>query len=142
MCWRNERMDLSAQRQQVARSLGILEAAIGGLVDALAHEAVTADIEPSDDQSPIRRACEAYSAIDYRMDDEVGTSVVCLGVIGASSEIVRRAKAVNAVKAAFKAICTPLHHVLVRIPVKGEASETRPIAAIRVILRNIQRSDL
>src|SRR5271170_4145699 len=86
MSWRNEHMDLSVHRQQVARSLGILDAAIACLVEALAHETVTADIEPSDEQSPIRRACEAYSAIDYRMDDEVGTSVVCLGVIGASSE--------------------------------------------------------
>jgi hypothetical protein len=50
-------MDLSAHRQQVARSPGILEVAIVGLVDALAHEAVAADIEPADEQSPIRRAC-------------------------------------------------------------------------------------
>ena len=135
-------MDLSQHRQQVAQALRTLETRIAGLVNALAHQSVMAVTEPAAERSPIRRICEAYSAVDYRMDDEVGTSVVCLGVIGASSDILRRARALNDAKAEFKAICTPLHHIRVRIPVKGETSQTRAIAAIRVILRNIQRSDL
>src|SRR5665213_1255657 len=135
-------MDLSSQRQQVARSLSTLETGIAGLVNALAHGAVAANLEAADGCTPIRRACEAYSAIDYRMDDEVGTSVVCLGVLGVSGEILRQAAAVNALKAAFKTICAPLRGIQIRIPVKGEASPTRAISAMRVILRNIQRSDL
>jgi hypothetical protein len=135
-------IDLSASLQQIARTLGELEAALAGLVDALTHTEVALDIEPAAKGSPIRRACEAYSAIDYRMEDEVGTSVVCLGVIGASTDILRRAKAVNVAKAHLKSICAPLHKIRTRIPVKGEASPTRAIPVIRVILRTIQRSDL
>jgi hypothetical protein len=135
-------MDLSSQRQQVARSLSALETGIAGLVNTLAHGPVAANLEAADDHTSVRRACEAYSAIDYRMDDEVGTSVVCLGVLGVSTEVLRRAEAVNAIKAEFKAICAPLHGIRIRVPVKDEPSPTRAISAMRVILRNIQRSDL
>jgi len=92
--------------------------------------------------SPIRLACEAYSAIDFRMDDVVGDSVTCLGVIGAGADILRLAERVNAAKAAFKKICTPLQRIRIRIPVKGTTGPTKAIPAIRVLLRNIQRSDL
>jgi hypothetical protein len=136
-------MDLSFHRQQVARALTALEAAISRLTDALAHAVISIEVEASTDEgNPVRRVCEAYSAIDYRMDDDVGTSVVCLGVLGVSAEIRRRAEAVNAAKAEFKAICTPLQGIRIRIPVKGAASPTKAIPALRVILRNIQRSDV
>jgi hypothetical protein len=136
-------MDLVFHRQQVARALTALEAAISRLTDALAHAVVSIEVEAStDERNPVRRVCEAYSAIDYRMDDDVGTSVVCLGVLGVSAEIRRRAEAVNAAKAEFKSICTPLQGIRIRIPVKGAASATKAIPALRVILRNIQRSDV
>jgi hypothetical protein len=138
----NLAVHLSSQRQQVARSLSALETGIAGLVNSLAHSAVAANLEAADDRMSIPRACEAYSAIDYRMDDEVGTSVVCLGVLGVTTEILRRAEAVNVIKAEFKAICAPLHGIRIRVPVKDEPSPTRAISAMRVILRNIQRSDL
>lgn len=51
------------------------------------------------------------ATIDYRMQDEVGTSVVCLGVLGVNAEILRRARAVNISTAEFPAICTPLQHI-------------------------------
>ena len=136
-------MDLSAHRQQVARGLTTLEASIARLTDALAHSSISIDVEPATDtRSPIRRVCEAYSAIDYAMDDEIGTSVVCLGVLGVSTDIQRRAEAVNTAKLKFKAICTPLQGIRIRIPVKGATSPTKAIPALRVILRNIQRSDV
>jgi hypothetical protein len=139
----DEAMDLSQHRQAVARGLQALETSIERLSDALAHGAVLSKVEPAiNEGGPIRRVCEAYAAIDYRMEDEVGTSVVCLGVLGVNAEILRRARAVNVVKTEFRAICTPLQHIRIRIPVKGESSPTKAIPAIRVILRNIQRSDL
>jgi len=67
---------------------------------------------------------------------------VCLGVLGVGADILRRAAAVNTLKAEFKAICAPLHGIQIRVPVKGEAAPTRKMSAMRVILRNIQRSDL
>jgi hypothetical protein len=74
------------------------------------------------------------------MDDEITDSVVCLGVIRTQSEVLKRAQAVNEAKAALKALFAPLQRVRIRVPVKG--SQTKAIPALRVILRNIQRSDL
>jgi hypothetical protein len=54
----------------------------------------------------------------------------------------KRAKAVNTAKAGFRAICTPLKQIRMRVPVKGDDGPTKAIPVIRVILRNIQRSDL
>jgi len=134
-------MDLELHRQQVARTLSALEAGIAGLTNALAHS--TTDVTLAVENRPaIERACEAYAAIDYQMEDAVGTSVVCLGVLGVSAEILRRAVAVNTLKAEFKALCAPLHSIQIRIPVKGEPTPTRKVSAMRVILRNIRRSDL
>ena len=57
--------------------------------DALSHRPNTSNIDgTTTDRGAIRRACEAYSAIDYDMDDEIGDSVICLGVIGAQSDVV------------------------------------------------------
>jgi hypothetical protein len=136
-------MDLANHRQRVAAALGVLERSIERLVDALAHRPVWVTVEgaPSE-RAAVQRACAAYSAIDYAMDDAVGTSMVCLGVIGATSDIVRRAEAVNTAKMEFKEICAPLQLIRIRVPVKGDTQPTKAIPAIRVILRNIQRSDL
>jgi hypothetical protein len=140
---RSYSMDLSSHRQEIACSLAQLEASLSRLVAALAHGSVAVQMESStSDESAVRLACEAYSAIDYRMDDAVGDSVICLGAIGAGADILRLAERVNAAKAEFKKICTPLQGIRIRIPVKGNTGPTKAIPAIRVLLRNIQRSDL
>jgi len=136
-------MDLTAHRQEIAKALLTLESAIQHLVDALSHGSVSAQIEDATTtRSATRRICEAYSTIDYAMDDDVNSSPVCLGVIGVNADTLKRAQAVNSAKAKFKALCTPLQGIRIRIPVKGEETPTKAIPAIRVILRNIQRSDL
>jgi hypothetical protein len=136
-------MDLANQRQDIARSLLTLESAIERLIDALSHRPVTAIVDgETTDRSAIRRICETYSSIDYAMEDAVNQSAVCLGVVGVDAEILKRAHAVNDAKNEFKIRCTPLQGIRIRIPVKGESSPTKAIPAIRVILRNIQRSDL
>jgi hypothetical protein len=58
------------------------------------------------------------------MDDDANNSVVCLGLIGVNAETLKRAQAVNAAKAKFKDLCTPLHRIQVRIPVKGQETPT------------------
>ena len=134
-------MDIAPHIPQVAKALLNLETALERLTDALSHRPVTANIDDTTtDRGAIRRACEAYSAIDYEMDDEIGDSVVCLGVIAAPADVVKRAQAVNVAKAALKALFAPLQRVRIRVPVKG--STTKAIPALRVILRHIQRSDL
>jgi hypothetical protein len=65
-----------------------------------------------------------------------------LGVAGVPADILKRAAAVNAAKAALRTICAPLQSVNQRVPIKGDDGPTKPIPAIRVILRSIQRSDL
>ena len=135
-------MDISAHRPEIAKALLSVETAIERLTDALSHRPVTANIDgTTTERSAIRRACEAYSAINYEMDDEITDSVVCLGVIGVQAEVLKRAQAVNAAKAELKALFAPLQRVRVRVPEKG-SSTTKAIPALRVILRNIQRSDL
>ncbi len=135
-------MDLSAQRQAVARALGSLEACIERLVDALAHDPVWICVEGTSGQrAALQRVCDSYSAIDYGVEDAVGSSVVCLGVVGVSTDVLKRAVAVNEAKAGLKQVCVPLQRVRTRIPVKADGP-TKAVPAIRVILRNIQRSDL
>jgi hypothetical protein len=134
-------MDITPHIPEIAKALSTLEAAIERLTDALSHRPVIANIDgTTTDRSAIRTACEAYSAINYEMDDEITDSVVCLGVIGAQSEVLKRAQAVNEAKAALKALFAPLQRIRIRVPVKG--SQTKAIPALRVALRNIQRSDL
>jgi hypothetical protein len=134
-------MDLTAQRLQVAASLKGLERRLAALTDSLAHAELLITLE-GHAASATRRACEAYARIDYQTHDDAETSLVCLGVIGTNTEILRKAHAVNKAKEEFKALCAPLHRVQVRIPVKGEKTPTKAMSAMRVILRNIQRSDL
>jgi hypothetical protein len=76
------------------------------------------------------------------MEDKMNTSVVCPGAIGVSTDLLKLGQSVNELKADFKAVCTRLSQVRVRVPVKGEEAPTRAIPAIRAILRNIQRSDV
>ena len=134
-------MDLAFHRQQVAKVLGELESSLERLIAALAHGAPDVHLEPSGaPDTAIRRLCEAYSQINYRVGEEVGSSVVCLGVVGVNANTLRLAEEVNAAKAKLKATCSPLQSVLTRIPVKGETTKAIPV--IRAVLRNIQRSDL
>jgi hypothetical protein len=139
----NSHVDLTPHRQEIAKTLTALESAIERLVDALSHGSFFAQAQDSTtDQGAVRQICAAYSTIDYGMQDEVNESLVCPGIIGVNADTIKRAEAVNTAKLKFKHICTPLQNLRVRIPVKGEKSPTKAIPAIRVILRNIQRSDL
>jgi hypothetical protein len=124
-------MDLTSQRERVAASLLHLESCIARLVNALSHVDVTARVDITGKASAIRRICDAYSTIDYAMEDEANSSLVCLGAVGVNADILKRALAVNDAKAEFKLLCAPLHRVSVRIPVKDEPAPTRAISAMR-----------
>jgi hypothetical protein len=127
----------------VAKALSVLEASLQRLIEALRHWPAWVRVEGTgDERTGLQRVCEAYGSIDYGMEDAVGTSVTCLGVIGVSSGVLKRTEAVNEAKAALKGVCATLQHVRTRIPVKGNDGPTKAAPVIRVILRNIQRSDL
>lgn len=135
-------MKFDAERQRAGRALRALEESLERLVDALVHRPVEVQVDNAPtERIAVRRLCEAYQSIDYEMTDEVGASVTCLGVIGVSSEVLKRAEAVNSAKAAFKDVCAPLQKARTRIPIKG-SDESKAIPVIRYVLRSIQRSDL
>jgi hypothetical protein len=91
-----------------------------------------------------RRICEAFAAIDYAQADQTNQSHSCLGVVGGSAAVIDRAAAVNEAKAGLREVCAPLQNARMRIPVKdrqgGQVVKSLPL--VRVILRELQRSDL
>ena len=135
-------MDVELQSRDVAQALRSLERSLERFVDSLSHRPLWIEVDGArNEHTAVQRACQGFASIDYSTGDEVGSSVVCLGVIGASSDMLQRAAAVNEAKASLKKVCVPLQRVFIRVPVKGE-SRTEPVPAIRVILRRLQRSDL
>jgi hypothetical protein len=136
-------MDLTLHKQRVARALTTLDASIERLVDAIAHRPVWVTTnDTTTDRDALKRICTAYASINYATHDDAETSIVCLGVAGVSADVLKRAEAANTAKAALREICAPLQRVNMRVPVKGDDGPTKAIPVIRVILRNIQRSDL
>lgn len=137
------RMDLEEQRSVVAQSLRALEQHLGRFVDVLAHRPYWIRLDAcTTEREAVARACEAFATIRYRMDDAVQDSPVCLGVIGASADVIACAEQLNEVKARFKAVCAPLQRVRMRVPVRGPEGPTKAIPVLRVILRSLQASDL
>src|ERR1700761_4293616 len=107
-------MDLTSKRLEVAASLQNLERRLSVLTEGLAHGDPIVTLGGHSGAGATRRACEAYASIDYQTHDDAEISPVCLGVIGASADIVRKAHAVNQAKEDFKALCAPLHRVQIR----------------------------
>jgi hypothetical protein len=135
-------MDIEKHKGTLVRSLRTLETEIARLVEALSHEPVWIELqEQGGSESPVRRACEALAAIDYATHDDDEQSVVCVGAIGVTPDIMKKIKIVNAAKLEFKTVCTFLHRIQIRVPLKG-GSSTTPIPLTRVLLRSIQRSNL
>ncbi len=132
-------VDLTLHRQTVAQALRTLETSTARFVAAVAHHDGWICVEHADERHARQLVCDAYSTIDYRMDELTGSSPVCLGVLGVTADIVKRAQAVNTAKAAFKDICAPLQNIRTRVP---DGDGTRAIPVIRAVLRSIQRSDL
>jgi hypothetical protein len=136
-------MNLEESRALLASAVRKLDARLEKLVDALSHQAPWVELQESGvGESAVRRACEALAAIDYGMDDEVNQSVVCLGAIGVSPDIMECVNRVNGAKHELKRLCSALRGPRVRVPVKGESGPTKAIPVIRVLLRSIQRSEL
>ena len=129
----------------IAAALRELERRLDLLVQALSHESAPVGSERARSEREARRlVCEAYATIDYAPDDQANESAVRLGVIGGSAAVIDRAEAVNAAKDQLRACCTAISHLRVRVPVKdgkgGRVVKSLPL--VRVILRELQRSDL
>ena len=137
--------DQQRHKNAIAAALREFEQALERFVQALAHETGPIRAEGAVlDADARRRICEAYATIDYGQDDAVNETRQCLGIAGATAATLDRAQAVNESKARLKAVCAPLANARVRIPVKdgqgGQVVKSFPL--VRVILRELQRSDL
>lgn len=129
----------------IAAALRELERRLDLLVQALSHESAPVSAETARSERDARRlVCEAYANIDYAPDDQANESPVCLGVIGGNAAVIDRAEAVNAAKVELRERCKTISHLRVRVPVKdgkgGRVVKSLPL--VRVILRELQRSDL
>jgi hypothetical protein len=132
-------------KRDVAAALRELERRLEAFIEALSHDVTLAAAEGAPTtREALRRICEAYAAIDYAQDDAVNESPTCLGVVGATAPTLARAEAVNTAKAALRAVCAPLQDLRVRIAMKdGQGGQVvKPHPLVRVILRDIGRSDL
>lgn len=136
-------MDLDQHSERVARALRRLETSVKRLTQALAHESLFARIANEASQPvAIGYVCDAYTQIDYAVDDEVNETRAFLGVVGVASHVLERARTVNRAKDELRAAVAPIARVRMRIPIKGDEGPTRAIPVARVLLRRLQRSDL
>ena len=129
----------------IAVALRGLERALELFMHALSHEAAPVSAEDAESTREARRCvCDAYATISYAPDDQVNESPVCLGVIGASAAVIARANAVNVAKGRLREACAAIQNQRVRVPVKdGKGGRTvKSLPLVRVILRELQRSDL
>lgn len=133
------------QKAAVAAALREFEQALEQFVRALAHEQAPVSAEGcSTEAEARRRICEAYATIDYAQEDAVNETRSCLGLVAGTAPVIDRAEAVNEAKLRLRAVCVSLKNLRVRMPVKdgqgGQVVKSLPL--VRVILRELQRSDL
>jgi len=138
-------VDYTEIKQQVAAALRDLEHTLERFIDTLSHDAALVSAEgATSDRDALRCICEAYATIDYGQDDAANESPLCLGVVGVSAAVVKQAADLNAVKSALRDRLKVLRPHRVRVPVKdgqgGRVVKSLPL--VRVILRELQRSDL
>ncbi len=129
------------RRLAVAAALRDLDRRLERFANGLAHaRSASAWVDgAASDSIALRQAITAYTTIDLDLEDAPGTSLVCIGVIGAPRSVLHLAAAVNDAKAALKTICAPLQDHRIRIP---DGKGTRVLPLIRAILRSLQRSEL
>lgn len=132
-------------KSAVAGALRDLERSLERFIAALSHQDSLASTEGStSNRDALQRICEVYAAINYASEDQSNESPVCLGVVGASAAVIAQASDVNAAKARLREQLKVLRPHRVRVPVKdgqgGRVVKSLPL--VRVILRELQRSDL
>jgi hypothetical protein len=137
--------DLDDATREVAGALRAFERDLDAFLQALAHGNSLVSLDPRFASTrPVETVCDAFGTIDYAMEDEVQSSVSCVGVVCASAATIARAQQLNASKQNLQAVCAPLQKRRMRIRVRNAAGEevVRMTTLVRVILRNIGRSHL
>lgn len=136
--------DVDRHLPDVSDGVRALERALATLAAALTHRDVRIATEQGGAPDRQRAAvADAYTTIDYGDDDAVNETHDCLGVVGASRELVQLGAQVNAAKARLKQTCAPLSRRRIRVPERaGSSTTTRAIPLSRAILRTMGRADL
>jgi hypothetical protein len=129
----------------VATALRDLERTLDRFIATLSHQEALASAEGgTTGPAALRRICTAYGAINYDSADEPSDSPVCLGVVGTNAAALAQAHDLNEAKAHLRDRVKVLRPYRVRVPVKdgqgGRVVKSLPL--VRVILRELQRSDL
>jgi hypothetical protein len=137
--------DHEALKSDVATALRDLERTLERFIATLSHQGALASAEGgSTGPAALRRICDAYATINYDSADEPNDSPVCLGVVGANAAALAQAHDLNEAKARLRDQLKVLRPFRVRVPVKdgqgGRVVKSLPL--VRVILRELQRSDL
>lgn len=131
-------------REDVGAALRALERVLSELAQTIAHRSDPVAVrDASTDADARRRLVESYVQIDYGVEDDVRATSVCLGVMGATRDVIALAERVNEAKARLRAVCSAMHGVKIRLPTSADANApTELVPLTRAILRSIQRSDL
>jgi hypothetical protein len=132
-------------KSAVATALRDLERTLERFIATLSHQGALASAEGgSTGGAALRRVCDAYATINYDSADEPNDSPVCLGVVGANAAALAQAHDLNDAKARLRDQLKVLRPYRVRVPVKdGQGGRVvKSVPLVRVILRELQRSDL
>ena len=138
-------IDPEPHKLAIAAALRELERTLELLVQSLLHDAVQVSVPATaSDREALRLVCDAYATINYAPEQAVNETLTCMGVVGAPAAVLARAEDVNVAKAKLRSACTPLKNQRVRIAAKdGEGGRlVRSVPLVRVLLRELQRSDL
>lgn len=131
-------------REEVSAALRALERGLVDLAQVIAHRVDPLAVKDAATPAEARqRLIDAYGRIDYDVEDDVRATLVCLGVMGTTRDVIAVAERVNEAKARLRAVCSAMHGVKVRLPTSADApTPTAVVPLTRAILRSIQRSDL
>ena len=138
-------VDLEEATRAVATALRGFERELEAFIQKLAHSNALVSLDaPFASERPMEAVCNAFATIDYGMEDEVHSSVNCVGVVCSNQSTVAQAGRLNEAKARLQAVCSPLQKHRMRLRTHdGDGTERiRMTTVVRVILRTIGRSHL
>jgi hypothetical protein len=137
--------DLDAATRSVAGALRAMERDLDSFVQSVAHGNALVRLDPLfEHPRPVEAVCNAFSTINYAVQDAVQAGTTCVAVVRAAPSTVARAEQLNAAKDRLRAVCAPLQGHRLRILVRNPGGEevVRMTTLVRAILRSIGRSDL
>lgn len=128
----DRKVDLDGATRSVTAALRAFERELEAFVQTLAHGAVLVSLDPR------------FATVDYGVEDELHSSVSCVGVVCTNPATIAQGRRLHAAKEKLQQVCSPLHRHRMRVRVGGANGEVgvRMTSLVRDVLRNIGRSPL